>query len=33
VGASKILLKVVDLVAESGEFLFQFFVHRVLKPF
>jgi hypothetical protein len=28
-GASKILLKVVDLVAECGEFLFQFFDHVV----
>jgi hypothetical protein len=28
-GASKILLKVVDLVAECGEFLFQFFDHGV----
>ena len=28
-GASKILLKVVDLVAECGVFLFQFFDHGV----
>jgi hypothetical protein len=32
-GASKILLKVVDLAAECGVFLFEFFDHVVWRPF